>query len=145
MQLLDSSLVQLDVTVDSWQSAIRCAAEPLVKNKFVTKEYPERVIEIAEKDGPYIVIAPHIALSHAAVSDGALKNGLGLTVLTEPVKFGNKVNDPVSIVFTLSSVGDDIHLSQMAALVNVLQKTRVIEKVTRSNDVNEVIDLFNER
>ena len=47
MQLLDSSLVQLDVTVDSWQSAIRCAAEPLVKNKFVTKEYPERVIEIA--------------------------------------------------------------------------------------------------
>ena len=135
MQLLDSSLVQLDVTVDSWQSAIRCAAEPLVKNKFVTKEYPERVIEIA----------PHIALSHAAVSDGALKNGLGLTVLTEPVKFGNKVNDPVSLVFTLSSVGDDIHLSQMAALVNVLQKTRVIEKVTRSNDVNEVIDLFNER
>lgn len=78
MQLLDSSLVQLDVTVDSWQSAIRCAAEPLVKNKFVTKEYPERVIEIAEKDGPYIVIAPHIALSHAAVSDGALKMVLDL-------------------------------------------------------------------
>ena len=55
MQLLDSSLVQLDVTVDSWQSAIRCAAEPLVKNKFVTKEYPERVIEIAEKDGPCLL------------------------------------------------------------------------------------------
>ena len=74
MQLLNPSLIQLNVRASNWQAAIRKSAEPLVNQGFVTANYPERVIEIAQKDGPYIVIAPKIALSHAAVEDGAIKN-----------------------------------------------------------------------
>ncbi|ETY72692.1 PTS sugar transporter subunit IIA [Lactiplantibacillus fabifermentans T30PCM01] len=142
MQLLDPGLIQLNVLANDWQSGIRKAAEPLVAQQFITANYPERVIEIAKRDGPYIVIAPQIALSHAAVSDGALKNGLGLTVLAEPVEFGNQANDPVRLIFTLSSVGDDVHLSQMAALVTALQKPGLIAEITKAKDVDEIVNLF---
>mgnify|MGYP003361684052 CR=1 FL=1 len=145
MQLLNPGLIQLNIRVSNWQAAIRKSAEPLITQGFVTANYPERVIEIAKKDGPYIVIAPNIALSHAAVEDGALKNGLGLSVLAKAVPFGNAVNDPVKLVFTLSSVGDDVHLNQMAELVNILQKPGLIESIEQAQHIDEVIKLFNER
>lgn len=144
MQLLNPDLIQLNVSAEDWQTAIQKAAEPLVAHKIVTAHYPKRVIEIAKRDGPYIVITPHIALSHAAVTDGALQNGLGLTTFVTPVVFGNKANDPVNIIFTLSSTGDDVHLSQMAALVEVLQKPGLIDAVTQATDVQEVTKLINE-
>lgn len=145
MQLLDPKLIQLDILASDWQSAIKKSAEPLIKEGVVTNNYPKSVIEIAEKNGPYIVIAPQIALSHASITDGAIKNGPGLTVLSNPVKFGNKANDPVRLVFTLSSIGDDVHLKQMSDLVSVLQEPKIVDKVVRSRTINEITQLFNGR
>lgn len=144
MRLLDTSLIQVDVSADDWQAAIRQAAAPLVEQAFVTAAYPEKVIEIAKEDGPYIVIAPHIALSHAASTDGALKNGLGLTVLANPIEFGNQMNDPVKLIFTLSSVGDDVHLQQMSRLVTVLQDPKLVQAIMQAKNVDEITELFKE-
>ena len=60
------------------------------------------MIETVEKMGPYIVIAPGLALAHSRPSEAVLKTGLSWVRLSTPVKFGNKANDPVSLVIGLA-------------------------------------------
>ena len=142
--LIDPKLIQLNVSAKDWRDAILKAGHPLVKNSLVTDNYLKSVIKIAEEMGPYIVFMPHVALSHAKIEDGALKDGIGLTVLKNPVPFHNKDNDPVKYIFTLSSTKANGHLDQMAQLVNLLSKNDFFEIVSHANNVQEIINYVNE-
>lgn len=141
--LIDSKLVQVNVNAKNWQDAILKSGQPLVENRLVTINYLKSVIRIAEETGPYIVFMPHVALSHAKTDDGALKDGIGLTILKSPVSFGNKDNDPVKYIFTLSSTKPNGHLDQMARLVNLLSKNEFFQKIREANDVQEVVNFIN--
>lgn len=143
MSLIDPELIQVNVEADSWEEAVNKAVQPLVKHNKVTDQYPKRIIEIAKETGPYIVIAPHVALPHASSKDGVLEDAIGLTILKEPVEFGNKANDPVKYLFTLSSVKPEGHLDQMAALVNVLQKKNLYQQLDQADDPQQVDEIVN--
>ncbi|WP_251545311.1 PTS sugar transporter subunit IIA [Limosilactobacillus caecicola] len=143
MSLVDPELIQLNVEASDWKDAIQKAVKPFVDHHKVTKEYSKRIIEIAEETGPYIVIAPHVALPHASSKDGVLADAIGLTTLKEPVKFGNKDNDPVKYLFTLSSVKPEGHLDQMAELVQLLQKDNFYTQLDQAQSVQQVDSLVN--
>lgn len=138
--LIIPELVQLNIDAKDWRDAIYQSGAPLVKKHLITKNYLDSVIRIAEETGPYIVFMPHVALSHARTEDGALGDGIGLTVLTNPVIFGNKNNDPVKYIFTLSSLKPDGHLEQMARLVDLLSKRNFFQKVAQATTVQEIIN-----
>lgn len=141
--LIDPKLIQLNVNASDWRDAIWKSGKPLVDNGLVTPSYLQSVIKIAEVTGPYIVFMPHVALSHAKTEDGALKDAIGLTVLKKPIVFGNKNNDPVKYIFTLSSTKADGHLDQMARLVNLLSNNDFFLKVGQANNAQEVIECIN--
>lgn len=143
MELVDASLVQINVEADDWEDAIFKSASPLVNKGIITEEYPKRVVEIAKESGPYIVITPHIALSHAGVKDGALKDAIGFTVLKKAVKFGNESNDPVKYIFTLSSTLEGGHLAQMARLVEILQRGNFETEIEACTTNEKVSEYFN--
>lgn len=144
MSLIDPELIQVNVEANSWEEAVNKAVQPLVEHNKVTDQYPKRIIEIAKETGPYIVIAPHVALPHASSKDGVLDDAIGLTVLKEPVKFGNKANDPVKYLFTLSSVKSEGHLGQMAELVKVLQKKDLYQQLDQANSPQQVDEIVND-
>lgn len=143
MEFIQAQLIKLNVSVNNWRDAIIKAGQPLVDSKLITKNYLNSVIQIAEETGPYIVFTPHVALSHAKVEDGALKNGIGLTTLKDPVSFGNKDNDPVKYIFTLSSTEKNGHLNQMAQLINILSKKDFFKKVNEAKDAEEAANYIN--
>lgn len=143
MEFIHTSLIDLDVKADNWKDAIIKAGKTLLDNKFITKNYLNSVIQIAEETGPYIVFMPHVALSHAKTEDGALKDGISLTTLKEPVVFGNKDNDPVKYIFTLSSTDKNGHLSQMAQLVSILSKNDFFEKLDAASNTQELANYIN--
>lgn len=142
--LIMPELVQLNVDAKDWRDAIYQSGAPLVKKHLITKNYLDSVIRIAEETGPYIVFMPHVALSHAKTEDGALGDGIGLTVLRNPVLFGNKSNDPVKYIFTLSSLKPDGHLEQMARLVNLLSKKDFFQRVAQATTVQEIIKVIDD-
>lgn len=144
MSLIDPELIQVNVEANSWEEAVNKAVQPLVEHNKVTDQYPKRIIEIAKETGPYIVIAPHVALPHASSKDGVLDDAIGLTVLKEPVKFGNKANDPVKYLFTLSSIKPEGHLGQMAELVKVLQKKDLYQQLDQANSPQQVDEIVND-
>lgn len=143
MELVNSNLIQINVKAKNWKDAILKSAKPLIEKGIVTENYPKRVIEIAKESGPYIVITPHIALSHASISDGALGDAIGFTVLEESVEFGNEANDPVKYIFTLASTADGGHLQQMAQLVSVLQRPDFFTKIDKCTTETQISEFIN--
>ena len=80
---------------------------------FTTDAYTDQMIETVEKMGPYIVIAPGLALAHPpARPRPCSKTGLSWVRLSTPVKFGNKANDPVSLVIGLAGHDENEHIDR---------------------------------
>jgi PTS system ascorbate-specific IIA component len=108
------------VTADSWPAAIRAAGHGLVERGAADDRYVERCVANVESDGPYIVVAPGIALAHARPEDGARALGVSVAVLARPVAFGHAANDPVDVVFAFCSPDRDSHVGLLSALARQL-------------------------
>lgn len=128
--------LQLQMTADSWEDAIKVAARPLVESDAITENYVVAMIDSVKKLGPYIVIAPGLALGHARPSKDVHRTGFAIATLTTPVKFGNKDNDPVDLVVILASTSDTAHLSLLQKLVTFLNESENLAKL-RSAKTNE--------
>jgi len=107
------------VAAASWAAAIRAACAPLLQMDAVDAHYVDRCIALVREEGPYIVIAPGIALAHARPEDGARRLALSAVTLAHPVRFGHP-NDPVDVVFAFASPDRDAHVGLLGALARRL-------------------------
>jgi len=120
---LDVALsAKTQIVVSDWQHAIRAACHPLVEAEAFEQRYVDRCVAIVEEQGPYMVLAPGIALAHARPEDGVNKLALGVAVLQAPVRFGHPDNDPVDLVLTFGSPDKDAHVGLLSALARHLSE-----------------------
>jgi ascorbate PTS system EIIA or EIIAB component len=103
-----------------WREAVRVACSPLVDAGAVEPRYVDRCLAMVEEHGPYMVVAPGIALAHARPEDGVVALGLSVAVLSVPVDFGHEDNDPVGLVFAFGSPDKDQHVGLLSALARQL-------------------------
>lgn len=139
--LLDESLVLLDVEATDWQDAIRKGAQPLVDNGKVTPSYVDDIIKGVNELGPYIVITEHVALPHARPESGALESAVGIVTLKEPIEFGSADNDPVKFLFPLSAKDNDSHLGALQSLVELLSDPDFFTQLENAATPKDVVDL----
>ncbi|BDR55324.1 PTS ascorbate transporter subunit IIA [Bombiscardovia apis] len=135
--LPDSSFA-LDVSVEDWKGAIQRSGDALVASGFTTDAYTQQMIETVEKMGPYIVIAPGLALAHSRPSDAVLGTGLSWIRLKTPVEFGNKANDPVSLVIGLAGRDEQEHLQVMSAIAGALTNKEKTAKLAQAETPDEI-------
>ena len=112
---------QLHVQVTTWEEAVQLVGRLMVEDGTVEERYIESMISTTRRLGPYIVVAPHLALLHSRPEDGVLQPGFALATLMHPVHFGNRNNDPVSLVISIAAVDAVQHslaLRQMAAILS---------------------------
>ena len=121
-QLLPASHIQLDVECSDWKDAVAKSAAPLVDAGYVEERYIDAMIRKVEEYGTYIVLTPHFAIPHEAPDKGALKVGMNLIRLKEPVAFGAEELDPIEFVCTLSAVDHKTHLKAFFNLLSMLTK-----------------------
>ena len=76
----DGSILIKDSVVDRNQ-AISIAGELLVASQKAKPEYIDSMLKAIEKFGPYIVIAPGIALAHGKPSEAVIATGLSLLMI----------------------------------------------------------------
>ena len=119
-QLLPPSHIQLDAACDDWRSAIRLAAKPLVEMGYIEERYVKSMIDDTVKYGPYSALVPGFAVPHSAPENGAVKMGMNLIRLKNPVNFGSEENDPIRFVCVLSAVDHKMHLRAFTNLVDLL-------------------------
>ncbi len=122
--------------------AIKIAGELLVNSGKVEPSYVQSMLDAVAKFGPYIVIAPGIALAHGKPGDNVIDTGLSLLVLKTPINFEHQQNDPVSLVFGLAARDHESHISIMASLAEVLSDQAKVDSLLRSKDSDQIRDLL---
>jgi PTS system ascorbate-specific IIA component len=108
------------VAADDWREAVRAACRLLVDAGAAEPRYVDRCIATVEELGPYMVVAPGVALAHARPEDGAVALGISVATLRRPVEFGHAENDPVDVVFAFGSPDRDQHVGLLGALARRL-------------------------
>ena len=139
--LLDETLVQLNLEASDWQDAIRKSAQPMVDGNKVTPAYVDDIIKGALDMGPYFVITEHVAMPHARPECGALESAVGIVTLKEPIEFGSEANDPVKYLFPLAAKDGDAHLSALQSLVELLSDPDFFAQLDQAQTPQDVMDL----
>lgn len=130
--------IKLQQSCSSWRETFELAGSALVDSKRTTAQYTQEMIQAFEELGPYMVIAPGIALAHGRPSEAVLETGLSLVTLSTPVVFGSPANDPVSIVIGLAAVDHDSHIDLMAALSELLMSDDSVNFLASATNEDEV-------
>ncbi|MDN6025476.1 PTS sugar transporter subunit IIA [Bifidobacterium mongoliense] len=142
-QYLPNEAFLLDVEARDWKEAIRLAGRGLTSAGFATSAYTDEMIETVEKLGPYIVIAPGLALAHSRPSKAVTDTGLSWVRLRTPVSFGNKANDPVSLVIGLAGRDEQEHLAVMSAIAGALvnpKKVKALAEAPTPESIRSILD-----
>ncbi|WOQ17095.1 PTS sugar transporter subunit IIA [Raineyella sp. W15-4] len=117
---LPDAAVKLGFPAADWRAAVIAAGDALVSSGATTDRYTQEMVAAIDRLGPYIVIAPGIAIAHARPSDAVLRSGLSWVRLEVPVAFGHAHNDPVGLVIGLAARDHEDHLEVMSALAGAL-------------------------
>lgn len=140
--MLKEENIRFNVPVDDWQEAVRACGQLLLEGGYVKPSYIDAMIEISQENGPYIVIAPGIALPHARPEDGVKKIGMSLITLQDPIRFGHEDNDPVSLVICFSTPDKSSHLEALAELFEILSDDAKREQLLHANALSDVLSLL---
>ncbi|MDO6354900.1 PTS sugar transporter subunit IIA [Caloramator sp. CAR-1] len=137
--------IKLKVDAHNWEHAIKLAGEILLSRGSITEDYIQNMINSVKEYGPYIVIAPNIAIAHARPDKSVICSDISLITLKKPVEFGNKQNDPVYIVFAFSATENEAHLKQLSVISQILEDEDKIKRIINSSDEEEVYKLVNNK
>lgn len=141
-QMLSEDTVALRVSVSNWEEAVRAAGALLVRSGAVEPRYVEAMIQMVKEIGPYIVIAPGVALPHARPEEGALRPCMSALTLSPAINFGNVHNDPVSLVIAFAAPDAEGHVGALAELARVLEDAEVLERLKSASSVHEFLSLM---
>lgn len=140
--MLTRDNIALGQTATDWQEAVRRAGELLVKSGAVEPRYVPAMMEMVKEIGPYIVIAPGVALPHARPEEGVLRPCMSLVTLVTPVEFGNEFNDPVDLLVAFGAPDQDGHLKALTGLARLLENSDTLARIRQASDVEEVFELI---
>ncbi|EAE8347136.1 BglG family transcription antiterminator [Listeria monocytogenes] len=141
-ELLPQERIIFKESVTDWQEAIRVASKPLQQEGYISKNYQHAMIENIEKLGPYIVIAPGIALPHASVDDGAYRVGMSLLRLEQSVSFSSKAKDQVKLIIVLASIDSYTHINALSQLTNLIMKHHLLEQIEQAKTATEIAEML---
>ena len=130
--------ILLKGSVEHRSAAIELAGELLVASGRATAEYVASMLEAVEKFGPYIVIAPGIALAHGKPSADVIETGLSLLVLENAIEFQHSQNDPVQLVFGLAATDHESHIELMSELAQFLSDQDSVNSLLTCSDSEQI-------
>ncbi len=143
-ELVEKKRVCFHESFETWEDAIKASCQPLLDDHTIEENYIQEIIDCVYKYGPYIVIAPDIAMPHsqegvAGVNDTAIS----FMKVEKPVHFeeGNPEKD-ARLFFTLASKDHNIHLENMSKLATLLSSDDVIQSLLAATCEQDLLDIM---
>ncbi|AWH89968.1 PTS sugar transporter subunit IIA [Limnobaculum parvum] len=128
----DGKATQASRHVESWREAVALAATPLIELGYAKIEYIQGIIDNTLEYGPYYLIAPGIALPHARPEQGAIRNGVAFTTLSQPVSFGHEECDPIWLLICVSATDAEQHIKTIQAIASLLDNSALIAQMQQA-------------
>lgn len=143
MKFLEEQLVKVGADAIEAKEAIKQAGKLLLDDDLIEDSYLDAMVNSYEKNGPYFVLAPNIAIPHARPEDGVKEASVSLIQLKEPVVFGHASNDPVLLVFGLGASSSEEHLTLLRKLTTLLNNSDNVKHLTEAVSYNDIKNIIN--
>lgn len=143
-ELMSEEVILVNQVVTNREEAIRLGGSLLLKQDLIEEKYIDAMIENVLENGPYIVLAPQIAIPHARVEYGSKGIGFSIMTLKEPIPFGHSVNDPVKLVVCLCAIDHQSHLLALSELVDILGNEVKLQGILNATTKQEILEIINE-
>ena len=143
-KMISRRTIALNVDVKDWQEAVRVSGRLLVENGTVEERYIQAMIEMVKSIGPYIVIAPGVAMPHARPEDGVIEPCMSMITLKTPVDFGNEHNDPVRLVVSFGTVDHKAHVHAISQLARIIGDAGKLDALFNAEKVEQVEQIIAE-
>lgn len=142
--LLKKEFIQQKESVADWREAIRVAANPLLNSHYIEESYIEAIITSINELGPYIVLAPKVAVPHASPEAGVHRLGISLLQLKESVDFSETGEDDkkVQLIFVLAAVDSTSHLTALQQLAIILEDEDIIDELIEAANPDEILTII---
>lgn len=138
-ELLTNQMIRYTNETLTWEEGIKLAAQPLLQNGYIEERYIDAMISKVIEIGPYIVIAPKVAIPHARPEDGALKMGISLLHSEKPIQFDFEDEDTnVHLIFVLSGVDNTSHLTALQQLASLLEEEEDIDYMVNEKNIDQL-------
>lgn len=116
------ALMRVRRSASDWRQAVSLVGQPLVDAGCARPGFTDRLVSVIETYGPYMVIAPGLALVHAHPGLDSLSGGMSAVTLPEGVSFGHAHFDPVGLIIGLTAASPAEHLSIIAEVASALEQ-----------------------
>ncbi|NOU83328.1 PRD domain-containing protein [Paenibacillus sp. LMG 31459] len=134
--LLTPDTIRLERRADSWQEAIRLGAEPLLRRGAITPGYVEAMIDSYDREDPYIVISPGLAIPHADPASGVNEVSMSLLRLEEPVSYSDDC--PVQVIIIIAAKDKHQHLRSLMQLMQLAGSQEAVRAVIEAGSAQEI-------
>jgi ascorbate PTS system EIIA or EIIAB component len=141
-KLLTEESVDVKVKAINWEEAVVAAGNILLSGNKIEERYIQAMIETVKDMGPYIVMAPGIAMPHGRPSSGVKELGVVVISLENPVKFGSPEFDPVKVIFAICAKENKSHIELLQDLTCILDDEELVNKAGLCNTKKELLDLI---
>ncbi|EPG0531011.1 PTS sugar transporter subunit IIA [Vibrio harveyi] len=146
--LIDNNSIKLQAQASNWREAIKIGTDMLIASGAIQLSYHDAIISSVEELGPYICIAPNLALPHARPENGVIRTAFALVTLEEPIYFEGE-DEPVDVLITLAGSSSDEHMEGLMEVTQVLDdedsETGVdLDKLRRCRSKTDVFNVIDE-
>lgn len=135
-ELIEMDRVIFAKSFSGWEEAVAAAAQPLIRDKAIGGEYIRSMVECINEYGPYIVIAPDVAMPHAqGGGEGVYQTSMSMMKVEQPVHFSDSPEHDARLLFVLASVDSDAHMDMLQALVEEISDEEFLADLLEINDL----------
>ena len=136
--LLSEDNVSFRYPAETWEDVIRHGGQLMVDAGFTDPTYTEDMIDVVRDMGPYIVLAPGLAMPHARPEMGAKQVGAALVTLEKPIDFGSPENDPVSVAVFLCAPNKEEHIQLLTDIATLFEDEEFLDAAVNFESIEDV-------
>ena len=136
--LLSEDNVSFHYPAETWEDVIRHGGQLMVDAGFTEPTYTEVMIDVVRDMGPYIVLAPGLAMPHARPEMGAKQVGTALVTLEKPIDFGSPENDPVSVAVFLCAPNKEEHIQLLTDIATLFEDEEFLDAAVNFESIEDV-------
>ncbi|AWX15078.1 PTS ascorbate-specific transporter subunit IIA [Mergibacter septicus] len=145
--LIENNSIKLNQDAANWEEAIKIGTDMLIASGAIKPCYHQTIIKLIKEMGPYIILAPGLAMPHSRPEDGVNRTAFALVTLNKPVYFDGE-EEPVDVFITLAGSNSDQHMQGLLEITQILDDPNSdtgvdlnkIRQCKTASDVYQVID-----
>lgn len=139
--VLNTNNIELNVTLEDKEAAIRYAGGILVDNGYVDSDYVEKMLDREEITSTFM--GNQVAIPHGTDEAKGLVKETGLSVVTVPegVDFGD--GNIVKVLIGIAGKGDE-HLDVLSKIAIVLSEEENVQKILDTTSKEDIMRIFEE-